>query len=153
MIYFIGTKTGYVKIGFTERELWRRLAALQTGNPEKIYLIACISGDRDREASLHDLFRSYRSHGEWFRIEGRLRALLKDLYTRWTRRLEVKPSAAEKELMEITRVIDMNDEDLMRVAAITGRRRKDSNRRQAIDAAKRLDAMRTRRNLRPPGRD
>ncbi len=68
-VYFIGAY-GKVKIGRTKR-LNRRIAELQTGCPTKMELLYSIKTDQPSqlEASLHKLFASKRSIGEWFDIQ------------------------------------------------------------------------------------
>lgn len=151
MIYFVGTKTRCVKIGFTDC-IRHRLGELQVGNHEKLHLIAWIDGDRELEAEMHERFRAYQIRGEWFRLEGGLREFVKQLYFQRINSKPVKLTAIEREHLEVTRVLESNDEQAMRAAAITGRRRKLSNERQAATAARRLDAISAQRNLRPPGK-
>lgn len=67
-IYFIqDSHTLNVKIGFTEGRPEDRLAALQTGNPSKLILIADFPGDRADEQRLHVRFAAHRVSGEWFK--------------------------------------------------------------------------------------
>jgi hypothetical protein len=67
-IYFIQSgSAGPIKIGYSVRPIERRLAALQTANPEILCLLACMDGDRSTEAGLHQQFRAHRRpQGEWF---------------------------------------------------------------------------------------
>jgi len=66
VIYFIqGARGGPIKIGSAGNP-WQRAAALQTGNPNKLSVIAVIPGGRAEEAALHSKFASLREHGEWF---------------------------------------------------------------------------------------
>lgn len=55
MIYVIGIlENRYVKIGFCKDESPdKRIAALQTGNPFELQLIACVPGTLRQEQSLH----------------------------------------------------------------------------------------------------
>lgn len=58
---------GPIKIGVTAQKIALRIHALQTGNPEKIRVLATISGSRALEQRLHVRFRHCRKmHGEWF---------------------------------------------------------------------------------------
>lgn len=60
---------GLVKIGrAVAPEL--RLDALQSGSPVMLELVGYVAGGHKHERELHDRFREYRSHGEWFREEG-----------------------------------------------------------------------------------
>jgi hypothetical protein len=64
MNYFL--KAGdAVKIGTTER-IFNRIAALQTGCPEKIECVCILKGSFDEEYALHRRFAHLRLHGEWF---------------------------------------------------------------------------------------
>ena len=66
-IYFIQAGTsGPIKIGYSGGPIERRLAALQTGHPEPLRLLAAVDGDRSTEAELHRRFHPYRRSGEWF---------------------------------------------------------------------------------------
>lgn len=64
-----------VKIGFTAN-LPVRLRRLRAGSSEPIELVRTIETTADRERLLHDRYRRYREHGEWFRLEGSLAAYL-----------------------------------------------------------------------------
>lgn len=72
MIYFIRSGK-YVKIGYSKNPK-KRLDELQTGNPEKLKLIAVMQGNLQTEKSLHDLYSNKRIRGEWFRYIGDLKA-------------------------------------------------------------------------------
>jgi len=66
-IYFIQSGTsGPIKIGYSGGSIERRLAALQTGHPEPLRLLASMGGDRSTEAELHRRFHTHRRSGEWF---------------------------------------------------------------------------------------
>lgn len=50
----------------------KRLAQLQTGNPGRLAIVACIPGE-EWERLIHRMFAAYRMTGEWFRLDlGRL---------------------------------------------------------------------------------
>lgn len=67
MIYFIGNRyDGPIKIGTTKNNPSKRLSALQTGNPQKIELLACGEGDFTLEKQIHDSMKYARISGEWF---------------------------------------------------------------------------------------
>lgn len=54
MIYFIRENhAGAIKIGYTEKAPEQRLRELQTGSPNKLYLIATMPGEKKDEAILH----------------------------------------------------------------------------------------------------
>jgi len=67
MIYVIGpAESTVVKIGHTTLDPARRVAGLQTGNPERLVLRWSGEGDEKLEKHLHVVFRDYRVQGEWF---------------------------------------------------------------------------------------
>lgn len=67
MIYFI-TDSNYIKIGYTKNDVKKRLKQLQTSNPNRLFLLGYIDGDKKREKELHKKFFSSiaRINGEWF---------------------------------------------------------------------------------------
>lgn len=83
MIYVIQSgvkKDAPVKIGKTTAQRRnRRRKELQTGNPEKLYVIARLRGGIKREAELHDRFSKSRIHGEWFHRSAQIEAWLKEI--------------------------------------------------------------------------
>ncbi len=62
----------FVKIGFTEGSLKRRLRALQNAQPVKLVVLAEIKATMRDEKALHVRFAAQRAEGEWFRREGAL---------------------------------------------------------------------------------
>lgn len=71
MIYAVACGQPYkaVKIGYCADNLLRtRLSALQTGNPETLYLIASCPGDRSKEYDLQKDIKDFRIRGEWYRV-------------------------------------------------------------------------------------
>ncbi|TXH10350.1 MAG: GIY-YIG nuclease family protein [Hyphomicrobiaceae bacterium] len=68
-IYFIVNNPDnphFVKIGFTSGDPMKRLKALQTGSPFRLFLFGSCPATRDGEREVHDLLQRYRLHGEWF---------------------------------------------------------------------------------------
>lgn len=57
---------GPVKIGFTQSDVARRLAGLQTGCPHPMKLLASVPGGPSDERGLHAKLRRHRVSGEWF---------------------------------------------------------------------------------------
>ena len=55
------------KIGFTESPR-KRQTQLQTGNPEPVYLLGVIEGQRADEERLHAEYAHKRTRGEWFAL-------------------------------------------------------------------------------------
>ena len=57
--------TGMIKIG-RSKDPQRRLKQLQTGNPNKLKLIASFKGQGWKEKILHENLEKFRKEGEWF---------------------------------------------------------------------------------------
>jgi len=71
-VYFLRHgDTDRVKIGYSCR-INGRISNLRSSNPDKLTLLATVSGARDAEARLHKRFARYRISGEWYRLEGKL---------------------------------------------------------------------------------
>lgn len=73
-VYFIASGS-HVKIGYTG-DIAQRLTSLQLATPEKLTVVAMMYGAVAVERELHEAFAHLRIHGEWFRREGELSALL-----------------------------------------------------------------------------
>ena len=58
-------KTGMIKIGRSKNPQ-KRLKQLQTGNPNKLKLIASFKGEGWKEKIVHERLDRYRLEGEWF---------------------------------------------------------------------------------------
>ncbi|WP_422923092.1 GIY-YIG nuclease family protein [Singulisphaera sp. PoT] len=68
-VYFIRDRVARaIKIG-TARDPRKRLAALQTGNPNPLKLMGTIPGGEHEEAQLHARFSAHRGLGEWFEAD------------------------------------------------------------------------------------
>ena len=68
-LYFIQSAlTGMIKIG-RSRDPQKRLKQLQTGNPNKLKLIASFESMGWREKSLHEQLSKWSLEGEWFDYE------------------------------------------------------------------------------------
>lgn len=78
-IYFIGHGDGRVKIGYTARDPYERLANLQTSNSNKLYLLASCPGTMKQEQELHKRFAHARVAGEWFNITTELGQLISEI--------------------------------------------------------------------------
>jgi hypothetical protein len=65
-VYFIAGGP-FVKIGWTSC-LAGRIAALQTGNPYKLEMLASHPGTFTTERTLHYRFRRHRTQDEWFAL-------------------------------------------------------------------------------------
>lgn len=72
-VYFITIGQPYpthVKIGFTAKNPYDRMASLQTGCPFQMCLLGFVFGTRSMERELHDVLKDERVGGEWFVFEG-----------------------------------------------------------------------------------
>lgn len=63
-------KSDYYKIGYTTKEVTKRLADLQTGNPEVLHIVSYhhVDDRRKTERILHEIAGKYHYRGEWFFI-------------------------------------------------------------------------------------
>lgn len=78
-VYFIGIGGEYithVKIGFTAKNPYTRLASLQTGCPFKLRMLGFVYGNADRERELHGVLKEYRVEGEWFEYSDYARQII-----------------------------------------------------------------------------
>lgn len=66
-VYFLRARRFY-KIGWA-KDLKKRRAQLQSGNPHRLELMASVAGTRSDESMLHHMMRKDRHRGEWFRHE------------------------------------------------------------------------------------
>lgn len=72
-VYFITREPGdRVKIGFTTSNPHARRAALQTGCPDPLDLVAYVPATDEEERRLHETFRELRVQGEWFYCQQKL---------------------------------------------------------------------------------
>ncbi len=87
-IYFLGSfnrtigGVDAIKVGAVRRgiRIDTRIAALQTGNPNPIVLLARLPyGGMDGETAIHHVFRDSRLSGEWFAPTERLCALIEEV--------------------------------------------------------------------------
>lgn len=65
IVYFLSAGD-FVKIGKATGDAHDRVAALKTGCPFPIRILATTPGGYELERELHKRFRHLRSHGEWF---------------------------------------------------------------------------------------
>lgn len=71
-------KIGYTWVGYVE-DVQKRIRSLETGCPWPLKLLATIDGSTALESRLHQRFREYRVHREWFRVEGELAEWLREI--------------------------------------------------------------------------
>ena len=65
-LYLIqSSNTGMIKIGRSKTPS-KRLKQLQTGNPNKLKLVASFKDQGWMEKNLHERLKDYRQEGEWF---------------------------------------------------------------------------------------
>lgn len=75
-VYFIQPEgEPVVKIGFASH-VFGRVAAHQVSNHRKLILVGLLDGDPTVEAMFHRRFSGLHIRGEWFRLEGDLKAFL-----------------------------------------------------------------------------
>lgn len=67
-VYLLINDEGKYKIGFTERNIKKRIKELQTGSPSEMRVVQEYESDNARkiETIMHRSFRSKRINGEWF---------------------------------------------------------------------------------------
>jgi Meiotically up-regulated gene 113 len=75
-VYFAQAgKSGPIKIG-TARDVWTRLASLQTGSAATLHLLGVVPGGLADEKVLHQRFARHRIRGEWFKPAAALRTYI-----------------------------------------------------------------------------
>lgn len=74
-VYFIADGLGNIKIG-KSRNPWRRLGSLRSGSAQELTLIGVMPGYSIVEAAAHEVLRSIRLQGEWFKDCELLRAFM-----------------------------------------------------------------------------
>jgi hypothetical protein len=60
--------TDRFKIGYTADPIRKRCTAIDYMSPIPLRVVAVTPGDRAKERDLHFALRSFRTHGEWFRL-------------------------------------------------------------------------------------
>ncbi len=79
VVYFLlAEKVGRIKIGWSN-DLAQRLRTLATASACPLRLLFFVTATRGDEAKLHQRFLDHRTHGEWFDLEGTLRATMFDI--------------------------------------------------------------------------
>lgn len=79
-IYFIRAGQ-FIKIGFTTKMPWARMAELQVGNPEEMTMLFFLPGTIEQEKDFHRKFYQLRARGEWFRLAPELVEFIESLKT------------------------------------------------------------------------
>ncbi len=80
----------YVKIGIAQNA-HSRMAALQTGNPYQLKLVADIPGGLALEMELHNDFVEYRTSGEWFHHSGAVKEFVESMAIKYPPKEVVPP--------------------------------------------------------------
>jgi hypothetical protein len=77
-IYFIAAGNNAIKIGFTSRDPYIRMNALQVSYYEEFILLGVMLGNKRFETKLHREFKHLRIRGEWFRPTGELLSFIQN---------------------------------------------------------------------------
>ncbi len=78
-IYFIiAPQVNLIKIGFTKRNVNKRLHELSGQSPVAVELILSIPGTTQVESKLHKQFSEFNHHGEWFEYSSSLQQYITD---------------------------------------------------------------------------
>lgn len=82
MIYILRTKNitpSYLKVGYTNRDINKRIKSIQTGCPFELELVEIKRGSKDKEKQIHSLLAGHKSkiRGEWFHDNVEVRGLLR----------------------------------------------------------------------------
>jgi len=100
-VYLIGTpEVQKVKIGFSGNPK-QRLRDLSTASPLELRILAQWRGTIQDEKTLHWLMKAHRSHGEWFRLEGEVLALLNEKTPKPQPRRQMWPDGTSRRLTEL----------------------------------------------------
>lgn len=77
--YFDKNSKSYIKVGFTKRNIEKRIRELQAGNPRPLNLYLNCSGSRREEEFLKHRLRNHKAPGgsEWFFLNQETENLLK----------------------------------------------------------------------------
>lgn len=79
-IYFIiAPDVNKIKIGVTSRSAIDRLNDLIPCSPITLRVLKTMKGNYVVEKSLHDRFKEYHSHNEWFYYKGKLKSFINSL--------------------------------------------------------------------------
>lgn len=78
VVYLLAEEDGeYIKIG-TTLNIERRISDLQAYNPKKLNLVLLLDGGYELEKFLHNKFREYRHHREWFFYTDEIKAFVEN---------------------------------------------------------------------------
>lgn len=122
MIYFIQSgQAGPIKIGYTKNEslLKRRLNALQTACPDKLYLRGLFEGTLGDEYYLHNKFRYLRIRGEWFRPNKTLLSHITEIYYKYLRSKQLSFENLPDNIKDALRKVDGNRTKAARILKVS----------------------------------
>lgn len=78
-IYFVLSPTlKLIKIG-TTKDVNKRLKGLQSANSDILVLLYSCYGGPKREKEIHEQFKKYRKHGEWFEYSSEIEEYINGL--------------------------------------------------------------------------
>lgn len=75
-IYFIQAENRGIKIGITNN-IQNRLKDLKASSPLELNLLGTIKGTLKKESKIHQKFKKYKIHTEWFHVDKEILAYIK----------------------------------------------------------------------------
>jgi hypothetical protein len=106
-VYFIKSNDR-VKIG-KSKDVHERMIQLKTSNPYKLELIGVIEGYGEKENELHEKFKKYRLHGEWFSLSKEIldfvQTSTKVIFTKSNKITKIISKSNEKEVMKDIKIL------------------------------------------------
>jgi hypothetical protein len=80
IVYFIlAPEINRIKIGITRQSVPERLASMQCDSPCDLQILASLEADGNKEVELHERFKKYNHHGEWFEVSEPILAFIEEL--------------------------------------------------------------------------
>lgn len=73
--YFIQSGE-FVKIGYSDKCIKKRLSSLQISSPFELILLAVIDSRQYTEKQLHSMFSKYHVRGEWFQLSDEIKTFI-----------------------------------------------------------------------------
>jgi len=101
-VYIIGSdEVPKVKIGYSGTPK-QRLRDLTAYSPVELCILAQRRGTYQDERALHKRLAAHRAHGEWFRLEGEVLAVLEEMKRRpAAARLQMRDDGTSRQLAEL----------------------------------------------------
>jgi hypothetical protein len=109
MIYILRTDSGsetFYKIGYTKKEISKRIKSLQTGCPYKLELVRIFQGTQEKEKEIHSILKSSRFHGEWFRDDFLVRETLNIYDFKGFPFAEFEPTSDQERVINFFKEVD-----------------------------------------------